>query len=118
MPCIYVLNKIDQITIEELDILSQIPHNCPISAQDEWNLDELLEMIWNYLKLVRIYTKPKGQIPDYDDPVVLRISNRSVEAFCNRIHRGIMKQFKQYGLPPLPPLATHSPPALWYGDQA
>eukprot|EP00667_Euglena_gracilis_P031455 EG_transcript_45616 len=41
--CIYVMNKIDQITIEELDIINRIPHNCPISAKDEWNLDGLLD---------------------------------------------------------------------------
>ena len=25
----------------------------------EWNLDGLVEMIWDYLGLLRIYTKPK-----------------------------------------------------------
>ena len=32
IPAIYVLNKIDQITIEELDLIQQIPHTVPISA--------------------------------------------------------------------------------------
>ena len=32
IPCIYVLNKIDQLTIEELDIIDQLPHHVPISA--------------------------------------------------------------------------------------
>jgi len=32
VPCIYVLNKIDQLTIEELDIIDQMPHHVPISA--------------------------------------------------------------------------------------
>jgi len=65
-PCLYVLNKIDAISIEELDLLSQVDHYVPISAKDEWNFDELLEKMWEYLDLIRIYTKPKGQIPDYD----------------------------------------------------
>jgi len=59
-PCIYVLNKIDMITIEELELLSRVPHYVPISAKDDWNLDELMEKIWEYLDLIRIYTKPKG----------------------------------------------------------
>ena len=59
-PCIYVINKIDQITIEELDLLDRVPHYVPISAKDEWNFDELMEKIWDYLDLIRIYTKPKG----------------------------------------------------------
>ena len=55
IPCLYVLNKIDQITIEELDVLDRIPHVVPISAHHEWNLDELLERCWEYLDLIRLY---------------------------------------------------------------
>lgn len=58
VPCLYVLNKIDAITIEELDLLDQIPHYVPISAHLEWNLDELLERIWQYLALIRMYVPP------------------------------------------------------------
>lgn len=94
MPAIFVLNKIDQITIEELDLLDTLPNCCPVSAHHEWNLDGLLEKMWNYLNLIRIYTKPKGQIPDYTSPVVLRKEYNTVECFCNKIHRGIMKEFK------------------------
>ena len=60
MPCLYALNKIDDITMQELDILDKIPHYVPISAKDEWNLDGLMEAMWEYLDLIRIYTKPKG----------------------------------------------------------
>eukprot|EP00163_Fabomonas_tropica_P027011 TRINITY_DN510_c0_g1_i4.p2 TRINITY_DN510_c0_g1~~TRINITY_DN510_c0_g1_i4.p2 ORF type:complete len:122 (+),score=32.10 TRINITY_DN510_c0_g1_i4:494-859(+) len=88
------MNKIDSITIEELDLIDRIPHYVPISAKDMWNTDELIEKMWEYLNLLRIYTKPKGQIPDYNDPVVLPADNNSVENFCNRIHRSIMKEFK------------------------
>lgn len=54
LPCIYVLNKIDQISIEELDIIYKVPHCVPISAHHRWNFDDLLEKIWDYLKLVRM----------------------------------------------------------------
>ena len=52
-PCLYALNKIDDITIEELDILSNIPHYVPVSAHLEWNLDEMVERCWEYLDLIR-----------------------------------------------------------------
>merc|ERR1711916_98175 len=71
MPCIYVMNKIDAITIEELDLIDQLPHYIPISAGHEWNFDALLEMVWKYAKMIRIYTKPKGQVPDYTAPRIL-----------------------------------------------
>ncbi|KAA6391070.1 MAG: putative GTP-binding protein 128up [Streblomastix strix] len=94
VPCIYVLNKIDQITIEALDVLSSAPHVCPISAHLQWNLDELLEKMWSYLKLLRIYTKPPGQVPDYTAPVIMSSTNPTVEHFCNKIHKSIMPLFK------------------------
>ncbi|KAJ9177689.1 hypothetical protein P3X46_012880 [Hevea brasiliensis] len=94
MPCIYAANKIDQITLEELEILDKLPHYCPISAQLEWNLDGLLEKIWEYLDLTRIYTKPKGMNPDYEDPVILSSKRRTVKDFCNRIHKDMVKQLK------------------------
>ncbi|KAI7827901.1 developmentally-regulated GTP-binding protein 1 [Kickxella alabastrina] len=93
IPAVYVLNKIDQISIEELDLIYKIPHAVPVSAHHEWNFDELLEKMWEYLNLVRIYTKPKGQLPDYSAPVVLKKDKSSVYDFCDAIHRGILKEF-------------------------
>lgn len=94
VPCIYVLNKIDAISIEELDLLDRVPHYVPVSAQHEWGFDELLEKIWEYSGCMRIYTKPRGQVPDYNAPVVVRGEERSVEAFCDRIHKQLIKQMK------------------------
>jgi ribosome-interacting GTPase 1 len=49
------LCPLDQISIEELDIIYKIPHCVPISAHHKWNFDDLLEKMWEYLKLVRMY---------------------------------------------------------------
>lgn len=95
IPCLYVMNKIDSISMEELDIIDQTPHCVPISAKDKWNLDELLERMWEKLELTRIYTKPKGQIPDLNAPVIIRKKqDPSVTDFINRIHRGLLTQVK------------------------
>ena len=94
MPCIYILNKIDAISMEELEILDQIPHFVPISGMQEWNYEELYETIWDYLGFIRIFTKPKGQIPDYEQPVILNRRKSTIEDFVNKIHRGLMGQFK------------------------
>ena len=51
---LYVLNKIDQISMEELELLDRMPHYVPISAHTEWNLDSMLEKCWDYLDLVRM----------------------------------------------------------------
>ncbi|KAL9094602.1 MAG: hypothetical protein Q9165_003161 [Trypethelium subeluteriae] len=94
IPVIYALNKIDAISIEELDILYRIPHACPISSEQGWNVDELLEQMWDKLNLRRVYTKPKGRLPDYSEPVVLRATACTVEDFCNAIHKTIVEQFR------------------------
>jgi ribosome-interacting GTPase 1 len=54
----------------------------------------LCEEIWHKLKLVRIFTKPAGQIPDFDDPVVMREGRTSVLALMNRLHKQMHQNFK------------------------
>lgn len=44
IPAVYVLNKIDAISIEELDLLYKIPNSVPISAKMWLNIDELTEV--------------------------------------------------------------------------
>eukprot|EP00388_Colpodella_angusta_P019910 GDKJ01049737.1.p1 GENE.GDKJ01049737.1~~GDKJ01049737.1.p1 ORF type:complete len:366 (+),score=97.12 GDKJ01049737.1:61-1158(+) len=94
VPALYVMNKIDQITIEELELISQIPHYVPISAHHEWNLDGLIEKMWEYMDLIRVYTKPKGEIPDYNEPVIIKSDKCTVEDFCNRLHRSLLSELK------------------------
>ncbi|KAF9764653.1 Developmentally-regulated GTP-binding protein 1 [Nosema granulosis] len=94
LPCIYTLNKIDCISIEELDIIYRIPHAVPICANFGWNFDSFLSKAWEYLDLIRVYPKPKGQPIDYEEPVILRTKKRRVEDFCNAIHRAIIAKFK------------------------
>jgi ribosome-interacting GTPase 1 len=54
---------------------------------------ELMEEVWHRCNMIRIYTKPQGQIPDYEEPVILHSNNPTVEEFCNRLHKGIMAEF-------------------------
>jgi ribosome-interacting GTPase 1 len=36
IPALYVLNKVDTITLEELELLSQVPNYVPVCAGKEW----------------------------------------------------------------------------------
>lgn len=94
VPCLYVLNKVDDITMEELEVFDKIPHYVPISAFKEWGFEDQLDTIWTYLDLIRLYTKPKGQIPDYEAPVIIKKKHNRMEEFCNKLHRSIMPEFK------------------------
>lgn len=93
--CIFVYNKIDLITIEELHILSRLsPNSVFISAHKQWNFNDLYDEIWNKLNMKRVYTKPKGQIPDYSTPVILPHNKTTVADFCKRIHKNLLDNFK------------------------
>ena len=52
-----------------------------------------MEEVWHRCNMIRIYTKPQGQMPDYDGPVILHSTNPTIEEFCNRLHKGIMPSF-------------------------
>ncbi|KAL7979383.1 hypothetical protein Chor_015407 [Crotalus horridus] len=93
MPCLYVYNKIDQISMEEVDRLARRPHSVVISCGMKLNLDYLLEMLWEYLALTCIFTKKRGQRPDFSDAIILR-KGASVQHVCHRIHRTLADQFK------------------------
>lgn len=57
------------------------------------NLDYLLETLWEYLQLIRVYTKKPGQPPDFDDGLILR-KGVTVEHVCHAIHRTLAQTFK------------------------
>ena len=42
---IYALNKIDSISIEELNLIYKILNVCLISSKHDWNVDKLLEQM-------------------------------------------------------------------------
>lgn len=59
------------------------------------NLDYMLQKMWEYLGLIRIYTKPRGQAPDLNIPIVLSTQRNglSVEAACKAISRDLLAKF-------------------------
>mmetsp|Transcript_33083 Transcript_33083/g.72870 ORF Transcript_33083/g.72870 Transcript_33083/m.72870 type:complete len:412 (+) Transcript_33083:179-1414(+) len=69
--CLYVYNKIDTLSIEEVDSLARLPDAVVISIHTDLNIDFMLQKMWDYMGLIRIYTKRRGQAPDLQGPVVL-----------------------------------------------
>lgn len=63
----------------------------------EPSLDYLIERIWENLRLVKVYTKKRGERPDLTDPVCLRrgatievcfpksVSQSSIKEHCTRM---------------------------------
>lgn len=93
--CLYVYNKIDTISIEDLDRLtSESEYNCVLSAHMKMGVDILLEKIWECLGMVRVYTKKKGNYPDFDDPLILTLGRGglTVKSAISQIHRELVNE--------------------------
>jgi small GTP-binding protein len=68
VPAITAVNKADMIDDEsEFD-----DYDLLISAETGRNLDELKDLIFEKLGLIRVYMKEKGEEPDKDDPLILQ----------------------------------------------
>mmetsp|Transcript_1904 Transcript_1904/g.3357 ORF Transcript_1904/g.3357 Transcript_1904/m.3357 type:complete len:418 (-) Transcript_1904:717-1970(-) len=100
-PCLYLYNKIDTITIEEVDQLARMPHSVVGSVNLKMNIgepdeDDLLKSkMWEYLGLTRIYTKRRGQPPDLEDPVILSEIRKgtTVESLCANVSTQMLRDF-------------------------
>ncbi|KAK2077430.1 GTP-binding protein [Prototheca wickerhamii] len=94
--CLYVYNKVDVCSMEEVDEVARRPHSIPISCYHQLNLDGLLRRIWAMMGLVRVYTKKVGARPDFDEPVVLSEDRNGIriQDFCTHIHKSLVADFK------------------------
>ena len=52
MRCLYVYNKVDMCSMEEVDQIAHWDNSIPISCSIQLNLDGLLERIWEMMALV------------------------------------------------------------------
>ena len=93
--CLYAYNKIDTITIEEIDSLARMPSSTVMSVMADLNIDVLIDHIWDYLGLTRIYTKRRGQPPDLSAPVVLSSIRKgtTVKSLCQNVSQQMLRDF-------------------------
>lgn len=94
--CLYVYNKIDTVSIEDVDELARQPNTTVLSSGMLLGLDLLKERLWEMLDLVRVYTKKKGAPPDLHDPLILTKGRGgfTVKAAIKQIHRTLVNNFK------------------------
>lgn len=93
--CLYVYNKVDSLSIEEVDELARKPYSVVISVYLQLNIDVMLYKMWELMGLMRIYTKKKGQEPDLGIPVVLSATRHgtTVKSACKAISRNLLDNF-------------------------
>ena len=64
-----------------------------VSAEKGTTLEELKRQIFNILRIIRVYTKPRSGKPDLDDPVILRVGE-TVEDFAQAVHKDFRRKLK------------------------
>ncbi len=87
IPSITVVNKID---LYQPDLPKDV---IPVSAEKGTNLDVLKEEIFRKLNFIRIYLKPPGGKPDFEEPLIMR-RGCTVEDVCRRLHGDMVKNFR------------------------
>lgn len=93
--CLYVYNKIDTVCIEDVDRLARLPYSTVCSIRLNLNVDTVLELIWEYMGLLRIYTKRRAEPPSFDEPVVLSKyrNGLTVEGAVAQISQDLLEKF-------------------------
>ncbi len=95
---ITVLNKIDLVDKKFLkELKKKIKSDViEVSANSNINIELLKEKIYERLKFIRIYMRPKGGETDFIEPLIAREGD-TVEDICNKLHRRMKRAFR-YGL--------------------
>lgn len=94
--CLYCYNKIDAVTMEEVEVLATQPNSVVISCHLNLNMDRLVSRMWDMLAMVRIYTRRRGEAPDLAEPSVLTAGRGGVniKTLCHHLHKDLLKEFK------------------------
>ncbi|KAJ5223555.1 Ribosome-interacting GTPase 2 [Penicillium chermesinum] len=91
--CLYVYNKIDSVSLEFLDQLAREPYTAVMSCELDLGVREVVDRIWKELRLMRLYTKRKGEDPDFSEALIVR-RDSTIEDVCDQIHRTLKETFK------------------------
>ena len=65
----------------------------PVSAEKSQNIEELKRELFSSLRMMRVYTKPRMDVADLKEPMMMR-SGATIEDACNRLHRDLARDFK------------------------
>jgi len=90
-----VLNKVDMVEDHEIsEIREESDFDfLPISADNDYNLELLKDWIFEKLDLIKLYMKPRGETPDFDEPLIVR-KGSTIRDVTEKIHRGLKDELR------------------------
>lgn len=86
-----VLNKVDMVSADYLRQLG-FPF-VAVSAEKGQNIEGLKKAIFDHLRMMRVYTKPRMEEADLKEPMMMRTGATIADA-CDRLHRDLARDFK------------------------
>ena len=98
VPMLVIANKCDDENCDEVfDIFCQLLEDdmplLPTSVIAERNLGLLKKILFEKLEIMRVYSKPPGQEPDYSAPFVMK-KGGTVEELAGKIHQDFANNLK------------------------
>lgn len=94
LPSIVVLNKIDMMDKEQVErVKAKIRLDLCISADKDINIEELKELIFKKLKLIRIYLKEYNKKADLEEPLIIW-EEATLNDLCLKLHKDFVAKFK------------------------
>ncbi|MBW3019853.1 GTP-binding protein [Candidatus Woesearchaeota archaeon] len=90
---ITAINKMDIDEKKAEELKKKLKADVLISSQNKINMQELKDLIFERLGLVRIYMKEAGKEADLKEPLILR-RPCLIRDICRKIHRGFESRFK------------------------
>ncbi|MBT7903215.1 GTP-binding protein [Candidatus Woesearchaeota archaeon] len=94
LPSVVVLNKIDLVDKKRLEeIKKEIKPDICISVQDGFDTEEIKEIIFQKMNLIRVYCKETGKKADLDIPLIIR-ANSTIETMCRKLHKDFVSKFR------------------------
>jgi ribosome-interacting GTPase 1 len=97
-PCLVLANKCDDESDDEVyeifrELLEDDCPMMPVSVQMERNLDEMKQIIFDKLEIIRVYSQAPGEQAKLHLPFVLPIGS-TVEEFAAKVHQDFAKNLK------------------------
>ena len=94
LPAIVVLNKIDMVGKDELNrIKNKVSSDLYVSAEKNVGIDELKELIYKKLKIIRIYLKEYNKKADMGEPLIMW-QGCTLKDLCLKLHKDFVDKFK------------------------
>ncbi len=94
LPAVICVSKADLVSREQLQhIVKQVHADIAISAEKNYNIDALKEMIFQKLDFIRVYLKEPRKEADLKMPLIIPRGS-TIGDVCNKLHRDFAHRFR------------------------